>query len=457
LLTNALKFTSSDGRVRVEVFSDGEVQEACGFTVWNSGASLEAGELEEIFEPRHRRESPRGYHGTGLGLGIARSIVEGHGGHIWAEHDDSGVRFVVVLPLQGLFEREWTRGFKIDSLREIASKDRAPRVLLVEHERANGYAHKGQLMSRGYIVDLAHSADEAMQRARDAKPDLAIVDADLEGIGGLDLMDILRHDPDTQSLPILALCQPELGLRVSRAGADAYLRKPAEGNALIALVQRLISGVRDGKRVLIVDDDPEFRAMCAKVLSGLGFLVGEARDGDSALERAVSFRPELILLDVNLPGRDGFALFRDFRYEPATEHASVIFVSGRNSTDDKVRALRMGGDDYLVKPFEPAELGARAEMVLRRRETESASSPTTRLPGGVAIEREIGRRIESGQPYCLCYLDLDDLKAFNDYYGYAKADGVIRQTGDLLREVIGRAGSRDDFLGHIAGDDFVFI
>ncbi|MEM6533614.1 MAG: response regulator [Myxococcota bacterium] len=457
LLTNALKFTSSDGHVGVEVFTDGDIGESCGFTVWNSGESLEDEELDELFQPQHRRASPRGYRGNGLGLSIARSIVEGHGGHIWAERDDLGVRFIVVLPRRGLFERDWTRGFKIDSLREIESNERAPRVLLVESERATAYAHKSQLMSRGYVVDLAHSADEAMQRARDAKPVLVIVDNVLEGLDGLDLMHILRHDPDTQSLPIVALCPSDSRLQVSRAGADSYLPKPVQSNALIAVVQRLISGSRDGKRILIVDDDTEFRAMSAKVLSGLGFLVGEAGDGESALERAVTFRPDLIILDVNLPGRDGFALFRDFKYEPATEHASVIFVSGRTSTDDKIRALRMGGDDYLVKPFEPLELGVRAEMVLRRRETEGASSPTTRLPGGVAIEREISRRIESGCPYCLCYLDLDDLKAFNDYYGYAKADGVIRQTADLLREVIGRLGSRDDFLGHVAGDDFVFI
>jgi GGDEF domain-containing protein len=73
------------------------------------------------------------------------------------------------------------------------------------------------------------------------------------------------------------------------------------------------------------------------------------------------------------------------------------------------------------------------------------------------IEREVQRRLRDGRAFAFCYLDLDNLKAYNDYYGFAKADGVIRQTGDLLREIIRQAGGPEDFLGHVAGDDFVFI
>jgi GGDEF domain-containing protein len=99
-------------------------------------------------------------------------------------------------------------------------------------------------------------------------------------------------------------------------------------------------------------------------------------------------------------------------------------------------------------------MAARVETVLRRKEQELGASPTTRLPGSSAIEREVMRRFASREKFALCYLDLDNLKAYNDHYGYAKADGVVQQTGDLLREVVGGAG---DFVGHIAGDDFVFI
>ncbi|WP_414639221.1 diguanylate cyclase domain-containing protein [Archangium sp.] len=96
-------------------------------------------------------------------------------------------------------------------------------------------------------------------------------------------------------------------------------------------------------------------------------------------------------------------------------------------------------------------------MVLRRKQQELGASPTTQLPGSGGIEREVQRRLTERRPFAFCYLDLDNLKAYNDYYGFAKADGVIRQTGDLLREVFGQDGLPGDFLGHVAGDDFVFI
>jgi GGDEF domain-containing protein len=122
-----------------------------------------------------------------------------------------------------------------------------------------------------------------------------------------------------------------------------------------------------------------------------------------------------------------------------------------------VRAFKLGAEDYLVKPFDSAELVARVEKALARRDLELGASPTTRLPGSQAIEAEIDRRLESGGDFAFCYLDLDNLKAFNDYYGYAKANAVIRQTGDVIRYVVQRFGAPTDFIGHIAGDDFVFV
>jgi GGDEF domain-containing protein len=176
-----------------------------------------------------------------------------------------------------------------------------------------------------------------------------------------------------------------------------------------------------------------------------------------ALDEAKRFRPDLVLLDVMMPDLDGFQTAKRFRAERDGLMTPVIFVSARGQTADKVRAFKLGADDYLVKPFDAAELVARVEKALDRRERELGASPTTKLPGPGAIEAEIERRLGEGGDVAFCYLDLDNLKAFNDYYGYAKADGVIRQTGDIVREVVAREGDKGDFIGHIAGDDFVFI
>jgi GGDEF domain-containing protein len=112
----------------------------------------------------------------------------------------------------------------------------------------------------------------------------------------------------------------------------------------------------------------------------------------------------------------------------------------------------------MVKPFDAAELLARVGKALDRQARELGASPTTQLPGADAIQAEIERRLTSHDATAVaCYLDLDNLKAFNDYYGYAKANAVIRQTGDVIRTIVQRHGVPGDFIGHIAGDDFVFV
>jgi GGDEF domain-containing protein len=146
------------------------------------------------------------------------------------------------------------------------------------------------------------------------------------------------------------------------------------------------------------------------------------------------------------------------RADPAIGMAPIMFLSARSDTADKVRAFRSGAEDYMVKPFDADELLARVGKALDRQARELGASPTTQLPGADAIQAEIERRLAVGDTTAVaCYLDLDNLKAFNDYYGYAKANAVIRQTGDVIRHVVTRSGTPGDFIGHIAGDDFVFV
>jgi PleD family two-component response regulator len=240
---------------------------------------------------------------------------------------------------------------------------------------------------------------------------------------------------------------------------SAFLQAPLSGDKVTASVESLIHGLSRRKRggILIVDDDAKIAAICQEILSSLGFEVSVASSIFEARRLLREKRPELLVLDVLLPDGNGFELMEELKAERASSHLSVIFISAWNETSAKVRALKSGGDDYLTKPFDALELGARVESVLRRREQEMGSSPTTQLPGSGAIEREVERRLHEHIPFAFCYLDLDNLKAYNDHYGFAKADGVVRQTGDLLREIIAQNGSSEDFLGHVAGDDFVFI
>jgi signal transduction histidine kinase/DNA-binding response OmpR family regulator len=450
LLTNAAKFTPPGGSVRVTV---GRADGAPGavLAVWNSGEPIAEGDLERIFDrfEQARTQRTRNVPGTGLGLSICRSIVEAHGGRIWAESTTDGARFVVVLPEQPPEQ-------PVATAEQPAPGSRGT-LLVVDDEPQLAWLLKAQLLAAGYKVVIATRGEEALALARKLRPDVITLDHKLPDVDGLRVLDILRHDPETKACRVLVLSGFDVRDEAARQGA-AFLRKPVATASLLASIEGLVKERRGGRgRVLVVDDDPTITAICAEVLTNQGFDVMTAADVAQARLALVRHRPELLLLDVALPDGDGFHFFETLKADRALGPLSVIFISARSDTSAKVRALKLGGDDYLTKPFDALELGARVDSVLRRRTVDTSASPTTQLPGSASIEREVQRRLGERRPFAFCYLDLDNLKAFNDFYGFAKADGVVRQTADILREVVAQLGNGSEFVGHVAGDDFVFM
>jgi len=127
-----------------------------------------------------------------------------------------------------------------------------------------------------------------------------------------------------------------------------------------------------GPRLLVVDDEENLRSMLCAALRHHGFIVEMAADGSEALAGVVVSRPDLIVLDVMMPGIDGFEVCR--RLRAGGDRTPVLFLTARDETEDKVRGLKLGGDDYLEKPFSLEELVARIEAVLRRAEVSPDSS-----------------------------------------------------------------------------------
>jgi DNA-binding response OmpR family regulator len=122
--------------------------------------------------------------------------------------------------------------------------------------------------------------------------------------------------------------------------------------------------------ILVVEDDPAIRRGLCDALTFAGYVVGECAGGDEALDRALAIAPDLVLLDVLLPGRDGFSILQELR--AVRPQQPVIMLTARGAEEDRVRGLKLGADDYVVKPFSATELLARVEAVLRR----SAERPT---------------------------------------------------------------------------------
>lgn len=119
----------------------------------------------------------------------------------------------------------------------------------------------------------------------------------------------------------------------------------------------------NGENILIIDDDSKLIELLTEYLTGYGFLVETLPNGDNALEKIKALEPEIIILDVMMPGKDGFEILHEIRHEDSTP---VIMLTAKGEDTDRIVGLEMGADDYIAKPFNPRELLARIKAVLRR-------------------------------------------------------------------------------------------
>lgn len=206
--------------------------------------------------------------------------------------------------------------------------------------------------------------------------------------------------------------------------------------------------------ILLADDDAALRAMVADALRAAGHEVRLARDGAEALREVRRRAPDLLLLDYRMGRPDGFEVCREVRADPRLAHLPVVILTAQGRIEDRLRGFEAGADDYLPKPFDPRELLARVGALLRLARRGLERNPTTGLPGGESIHAEIDRRRRHGEPFTLCYFDLDHFKPFSDRFGFAVADAAIQSVGEVLRTLGERPGV---FVGHVGGDDFVLL
>ena len=211
------------------------------------------------------------------------------------------------------------------------------------------------------------------------------------------------------------------------------------------------------ERVLVADDDPDILTVVKINFELDGFEVDTAVDGEDALQTATANPPDVIVLDIMMPRMDGLTALHRLRSQASTANIPIILLTARGLPEDRVRGLELGADDYITKPFDITELGARVRSVLRRTQAARDLSPLTGLPGNFKITAEIEQCISSESEFALVHGDLDNFKAFNDHYGFMRGDEVIRFCAKCFHVAADNLGIHDPFVGHIGGDDFVAI
>jgi diguanylate cyclase (GGDEF)-like protein len=206
-------------------------------------------------------------------------------------------------------------------------------------------------------------------------------------------------------------------------------------------------------RIIVADDDENLCIILRETLRDAGYEVLVAHDGDHLVRMAQEHAPDLLLVDLMMPTMDGFEAIRQLRNDTRTGHLPMLILTARSASAEVVTGFDTGADDYIVKPYDIDVLLARIRGHLRRAAQLPPRNPLTGLPGNMLLQAELDRLIGSSQPFSLLYIDIDNFKAFNDVYGFARGDRAIH----LVANVIAQESPPDDFIGHIGGDDFAII
>jgi diguanylate cyclase (GGDEF)-like protein len=228
------------------------------------------------------------------------------------------------------------------------------------------------------------------------------------------------------------------------------------------------------QRILVIDDDPMIHKLVEVRIRDLNVTMMGAHNGATGIEVAHSAQPHLILLDVGLPDMTGFNVCSRLRDDPLTREIPIIFLTGMDESEEKVRAFEMGAVDYVTKPFNAAELRARVRAALRTQsllealEMQALSDQLTGLPNREAFRRAVARCIEqsrqteAGSRFALMFLDLDRFKLVNDSLGHAAGDQLLMAVANKLYQCIRMApnpkqGRLQDVVARLGGDEFAIL
>jgi len=219
-------------------------------------------------------------------------------------------------------------------------------------------------------------------------------------------------------------------------------------------------------KILIVDDEKINIDILMNTLKK-DYRIVVAKNGEQALEKIFSDSIDLILLDIVMPGMNGYEVCKKIKANSKSSDIPVIFITALSDEINESEGLDIGAIDYIIKPFSLAIVKARVKNHLRLRDAMKElehlnklaldANPNTRLPGNNSILKEIKRCLEMDLPDAVIYADLDNFKAYNDKYGFAKGDEVIIYTSEILKQTLNDENCGSSFIGHIGGDDFVLI
>jgi len=377
------------------------------------------------------------------------------------------------------------------------------KVLIADDSPVSLASLEKMLSTSHFHTIRASDGKEAYDRAVCELPDLIMLDVMMPEMNGFEVAKVLKEDSRTRSIPIImvtALDDPEYEIAGREAGAEEYLSKPVRPQELIARANSLIAlrqyrdqltirnhsewsfiidkhsddaGPETQKErplVLLVEDNESDAELVRHLLNDLPLRLERLSSGDEAVELCHTGKVDMMLLDILLPGLNGFEVCRRVRSSEKGKDLPIVIVTCLEDLDSRLKCIELQADDFLVKPIAGRELQARVKILLEKKQRldklrshyeEALNSAVVDWLTGLYnhgyfkrfLDLEIKKSLRQRYPVTLIMIDIDNFKAVNDAHGHPMGDMILQE----LAQVVRRAVREVDLVARYGGDEFAVV
>jgi len=211
-------------------------------------------------------------------------------------------------------------------------------------------------------------------------------------------------------------------------------------------------------KILIAEHNLPTLNLVETRLKARDYEVFVATHSDEAMRLVQKIKFDLALIGSTMESIEGMALSLKIKHSLLALNIPIILLANENELCELILSREHGFDDFLIEPFDAFSLQLRVELNLTRARERLQANPLTNLPGNIAIEENLKKRIDKNELFSVCYIDINHFKSFNDRYGFDRGDRVLQHVAQLISKCLEKAGaSKNSFLGHIGGDDFIAV
>jgi signal transduction histidine kinase/CheY-like chemotaxis protein len=374
LLSNAVKFTPEGGRVDVRAFIR---DQDLVVLVADTGVGVPAEDRERIFDSfQQGTRFSEQVEGTGLGLTLSKRILELHGGRIWVESEPGqGSTFGIALPAGP--QEPALKPVPQAGLADVTgpAPSPGPTVVVVEDDRRSFDLLRVYLEAAGARVVSARDGREGLDTVRRLSPAGVILDILLPGIDGWEVLAQLKADPGTAAIPVVVVSMLDERGRGFALGAAEYLVKPVSKEQLLAALYRAAAMPEQPHTVVAIDDDPLAIELVRASLEPEGWTVLGAATGQEGLALIRERQPSAVLLDLLMPGMDGFEVVEALRADPDTKSVPVVILTSKSMTQQDKERLQ-GRTTYVARKteFDLSGLGGLLRWASANRQSPASES-----------------------------------------------------------------------------------